>query len=370
MEEEKNEAEIVIESNEEESQENSLNEIETEIEDMKDKKIKNLTAILILVSGLFLGSLIVDSVQLVKGGGFSQRALSKSDVFRVDGKTWVAYSDSIVKVQVINDDSCEACKPDEALVGLRRVMPTMLTEKVSYDSEQGKALLKKFGIKTVPAYIFSKDVENVELFSQAQGVFEKKDDLYALKTAELGLPIGKYVEGPAVSGGDIQLGSQDSKVKFVEFNDFQSSTGKKFHQDIVAKLVADYGDKILYVYKPVPVNPQSAAMGASLASLCANEQGKFSAYADKLFATQDVWGKMKDANSLLKGYALQLGLKTADFNKCLDDKKYQDQITQTTKEAQALGLTAIPSTFINEQLQLTTATYDDVKKALDEKLVK
>src|SRR6185369_14762757 len=71
--------------------------VETE-EEKKDRKIKNLISAVILLAGLFVGSLFVDVVQMVRGGGFSQRALSQADVFAAGGKTWVAYAQPIVKL--------------------------------------------------------------------------------------------------------------------------------------------------------------------------------------------------------------------------------------------------------------------------------
>jgi protein-disulfide isomerase len=71
---------------------------------------------------------------------------------------------------------------------------------------------------------------------------------------------------------------------------------------------------------------------------------------------------------MLKLYAAQVGLKAADFNKCLDDKKYQDQITQLAAEGQSFGINSTPSIFIGSDLQVATAKYDDLKKIIDEQL--
>lgn len=369
MEEEKKETEVTTEA---EQTEEVVEEVQAELtpEEKQEKKIKNLISLVILLAGLFVGSLFVDVAQLFRGGGFSQKVLNNTDVFQTEGKTWVAYSEPMVKVQVVTDDTCEACNPDEALLGLRRVMPTMLTEKIDANSEAGKALLKKFEIKTIPALIFSKELEKTELFGQAQQFFVLKDGAYALKTAEVGLPIGKYVEAPAADENDIRLGSQDAKATVVEFADFASPQGKTLHQQVIDKMLQEYGDKVSYVFKSVPVNPQSSAQGAALAAGCAFDQGKFAVYADKLFDTQNVWVKMKDANGLFKAYALQLGLNAGDFNKCLDAKKYQDQIAKSSQQAQDLSLGAIPSVFVNENLQASGVKYDDLKKALDEQLAK
>jgi len=116
-------------------------EVEETEEEKKDKKIKNLISAIILLAGLFVGSLFVDVAQMVRGGGFSERALKSTDVFSSGGKTWVAYSEPLVKVQVISDDTCEACKPDEVLIGLKQALPTISNEKIDFNSE-GAAISK------------------------------------------------------------------------------------------------------------------------------------------------------------------------------------------------------------------------------------
>lgn len=336
--------------------------------DAKDKKIKNLISLAILLGGLLIGSIFVDVVQLVRGGGFSQRVLSKTDVFALDGKTWVAYEEPIVKVQVLNDEQCEECKVDDALLGLRRIVPTIMTEKVDINSEAGKKLAEKTGVKTLPAFIFSKDVEKTDLFAQGQQYFDKKDDGYVLKSAEVGLPVGKYIEAPTAKEGDIQIGNKDSKVSMILFSDFQCPYCKKYHEEVVSKILKDYGDKINFVFKQFPLSFHSQAGTAALAVACANEQGKFTQYGDKLFATQEAWGKLKDANATFKTYAAQTGLSTQQFNKCLDDKKYQDQIDRNTEEAKNFGVSGTPSTFINDQFQNGQVTYDSLKEKIEELL--
>lgn len=340
-------------------------------EQEKDKKIKNLISAVIVLAGLFGGSLFVDAVQLIRGGGFSQRALDKTDVFSSNGKTWVAYSEPIVTVQVINDDICgDPCKPDEVLVGLKQAIPTMLTQKIDANSEQGKKILAQFSLKTLPAFVFSKEIEKTELFTNAQPFMNKQGDSYAIKSAEAGFPVGKYIATPTIGDNDIKIGSDDAKVKIVEFSDLANATDAQSYKTIISQIIKDYGDSVQIVFKNYFPPSSQVSLSAALASQCANEQGKFLPYAEKLYNSQTAWSKLKDATAMLKSYATQTGLKAADFNKCLDDKKYQDQVTQVTSEGQSFGLNATPSIFIGSDLQETAAKYDDIKKAIDEQLAK
>ncbi len=337
-------------------------------EESKDKKIKNLISAVILISGLFVGSLFVDVLQMLRGGGFSQKALSSADVFASAGKTWVAYSEPIVKIRVITDDSCEKCKPDEVLIGLKQVMPTLLNEKIDINSAEGKDIAQKNGVKTLPAFVFSKDIEKIEFFSKAEPFLEKKDDWYLLKSAEAGFPVGKYVEAPKINDNDIKIGSDDAEIKVVEFTDFQCPYCKKMHEDVIAPMLRDYKDKIQFVFKNFPLESHTLALSAAIASECANEQGKFESYADKLFASQDSWSKLKDATATFKGYARTLGLNAADFNKCLDEKKYEEKAKSLLEEGKDFGIQGTPTLFIGGDFLNGLVKYDDVKKILDEKL--
>lgn len=344
-------------------------DIELSPEEAAKKKIKNLISLSILLGGLFAGSLFVDVVQLVRGNGFSQRMLDKADVFNSNGKTWVAFEDPIVKVQVLTDDTCEACKPDEAIVGLRREIPTMLTEKVEINSDKGKEMQKNLGIKAIPAFVFSKDIESTTLFEQAQTVFDKKNDSYVLNSVAVGLPIGKYTESPTISENDAMVGNKDAKVKIVEFSDFQCPYCKQMHETVIKSMLKEYGDKISFVFKHMPLSFHPQAENAALAGACSNEQGKFIQYADKLFATQAVWGKTTGTQSF-KNYAVQLGLNSKQFNECLDSGKYKDQIKADTEQAKSFGISGTPATFINDQVQNGLVKYDAFKTVIDQELAK
>lgn len=342
--------------------------IENPMED-KDKKIKNLISIVILLAGLFIGSVFVDVVQMMKGGGYSQRALNKTDVFESNGKTWVAYADPLVKIQVLTDEKCENCRPDDILVSLRRVMPTISVSKIDGNSDEGKKIIGDFGVKSLPAFIFSENIEKASFFGQLQPLFEKKNNLYVMKNEEAGIKAGKFLELPQIRDNDIKIGPDDAKVRIVEFSDFQCPFCKKLHEEVISKILKDYGDKIQFVYKQLPLAIHPQAENAALASECANEQGKFSGYMDKLFASQTEWGKTTGIQ-IFKNYAAQLGLNQTQFNSCLDSKKYQSKVDENKKEAENFGITGTPSFFINDTFENGAVPYEDVKKIIDEELQK
>jgi protein-disulfide isomerase len=331
------------------------------------QKIKNLISLAILLGGLFLGSLFVDLSQLISGGGISKRVIENSDVFSLDDKTWVAYSDPIVSVDVVTDDTCEDCGADEILLQLKQIVPTMLAQKIDSKTEEGKKMIEDFEIKAIPAFVFSGEIEDTGFFLQAGPVLIENDDKYVLNTIAAGIPAGKYVETPKVGEGDIKVGSDDAKVTLVEYSDFQCPYCKAFHGTI-KQVVEEYGDEIQFVFKQLPLESiHPNAMAAALASECANEQGKFMEYADKLFSTQKEWGSV-DGTQKFKSYASQLGLNASEFNTCLDDEKYADKVATDMAEADKFGVTGTPALFINDQFKGGVSRLEDITDVIDEQL--
>lgn len=340
----------------------------TEAKDINNRKIKNLISAVIVLAGLFVGSLFVDMVQLVKGNGFSEKNLQKGEIFEAGGKTWVAYDEPIVNMKVISDETCEKCDPAEALVWLRRMIPTISAQKVDYASTEGNALKEQFAIKTLPAFIFSDSISQTNFYGQAQILFDKKGNQFALKTQELGLAPGKYLDLPEVKEGDAILGKKDSKVKVYVFSDFQCPYCKLFWKTL-RDTMQKYGEQVLFDYKHFPLSFHSQAENAAMASGCALEQDKFWEYGDKLYAGQSEWGNSTGTQKF-KDYARDIKMNIAQFNKCLDDKKYQDKIEADKNEANNFGISGTPAIFINSQFKNGVISAEDLKAAIEEELKK
>jgi protein-disulfide isomerase len=336
-------------------------------EQEREKRLQNLTSAVILLAGLFVGSIFVDLGQLVSREGFSPRAVRESTILEAAGKTWVAYADPKVTVRVVTEAECAACAPDEALVWLRRILPTMEASPVEAGSTEGKSLIEKFDVTTLPAFIFSKEVESTDFYSVAAEIFEEKEGRYLLDTGRLGLAPGKYLTLPEIRDDSIVIGSRDAKVKVVEYSDFQCPYCKSFHAS-VRQMLDEYGNDIAYVYKHLPLSFHPQAENAALASECANEQGKFAPYMNTLFDKQAEWGNTQGTQSF-KNYARQLGLK-ADFNNCLDTKKYADKVAVDVAEAAKFGVDGTPGVFVGDEFFAGAVQYEQLKSVIDGQMTK
>lgn len=334
-----------------------------------DKQIvKNLSALAIILAGLFIGSLFVDFAQLMTGKGFSSRAVKQYDVLPTGGKTWVAYHDPKVIVQVITKQDCIECDPSEALTWLRRVMPTLEASPIESGSDLGKLLIERFNVRALPAFIFSTSVVDTDFYAQASSLFDEKDHRYFFDMGKIGLPVGKYLTLPDIGDTDITIGPKDAKVKIIEFSDFQCPYCKTFHADM-SRVLKEYDGKVLFVYKHLPLSFHLQAENAALAVLCAYEQGKFQAYADNLFARQDEWSKTVGTQKF-KDYSWRFGLNGRVFAQCLDTKKYQDKVDADIAEAASFAINGTPGTFVNGTFLPGAVGYDVLKQAIDTELAK
>lgn len=124
-----------------------------------------------------------------------------------------------------------------------------------------------------------------------------------------------------------------------------------------------YGDKIHFVYREYPLPNHQNARGAAEAGQCANEQGKFWPYHDRLFANQQ-----RLSASDLKQHAANLGLDMAKFNACVDSRKYKAAVDADIAEGNDIGVDGTPAIFINGRMISGAQPFEAFKKVIDEEL--
>jgi len=103
-----------------------------------------------------------------------------------------------VDVQVIKPQDCLSCDTDKIIQLLRTPFPGLSPAYISYPSPQANKLIKKLGIKILPAYILGKEVENQESFGGMADKLDKKDGYYILKPQLSGIVY--YLDRAPVEG--------------------------------------------------------------------------------------------------------------------------------------------------------------------------
>jgi len=160
------------------------------------------------------------------------------------------------------------------------------------------------------------------------------------------------------------MGPADALVTMVEFTDFQCPFCARANAT-VKQIQEDYGKQLRLVVKqhPLPFHPR--ARPAALASLAAQQQGKFFEYHDKLFANQQA---LDDAS--LETFAKELGLDVKRWKKDMADPKLGAIVDRDAALAQSLGARGTPGFFVNGRFFSGAQPIEVFRAAIDEELAK
>ena len=160
-------------------------------------------------------------------------------------------------------------------------------------------------------------------------------------------------------------GLANAPVTIVEFSDFHCPFCRRVLPTLT-QLEARYGEKIKLVFRDFPIeNLHPGATKAHEAARCANEQGKFWAYHDKLFASPP-----KSSPEIFKGLAKEAGLDIARFETCFDSGKYQAAVKKDIEEGQRAGVSGTPAFFINGRLVSGAQPLDAFTRVIDDELAR
>lgn len=157
-------------------------------------------------------------------------------------------------------------------------------------------------------------------------------------------------------------GPANAAIEMIEFSDFQCPYCQRANPT-VARVLNTYGDKIRFTYRHYPLPSHPNARPAAEAAQCANEQGRFWEYHDRLFAHPNQLGAVD-----LKQHAAAVGLDTAKFNSCVDTRKYQSDVDTDVQAATEAGVDGTPAFFINGRMISGAQPYDVFKRVIDEEL--
>ena len=107
------------------------------------------------------------------------------------------------------------------------------------------------------------------------------------------------------------------------------------------------------------------AKPAAEAAQCANEQGKFWEYHDKVFANQSA---ISDDD--LKKYATEVGLNDEAFTACFSSGKFRADVEKDAAEGSKVGVTGTPAFFVNGRFLSGAQPFEAFKTMIDDELSK
>lgn len=171
-----------------------------------------------------------------------------------------------------------------------------------------------------------------------QAVFSN-DQTKSATLANIDLPQGMF---QVVSEDDPFLGTRGAVVTIVEFGDF-SCTYCRDESYILRSLAQKYQGDVFYQFRDFPVaDLHPLAQKQAQAAACAQAQGKFWEYHDKLFANQNDMSEDR-----LLSLALEVGLNQSAFASCLENGTYAQEVLEDYQAGVTSGVRGTPTFFIN-----------------------
>ena len=152
----------------------------------------------------------------------------------------------------------------------------------------------KMIIGAQPTAIFQ-EIINRELSGSPTSLDAYSANIQAL--ANTSPPRFAIVESPPDVSDAYFEGEDGAKVTIAEFSDFQCPFCKRWSEETLPALRKAYLEKgedvnIAFLHYPITqIHPNAG--NASVAAICAGEQGKFWQMHDLLFATQAAWDKLQ-----------------------------------------------------------------------------
>ncbi len=185
---------------------------------------------------------------------------------------------------------------------------------------------------------------------------------------------------PPITSADYTRGPDAAAVTLLYYCDFQSAQCEIFNR-VLDQLVKDHSNDLKVVLRPFPIpasivatlvppsvvpslDKSDLSVGAALA---AGNQGKFWEMRDVLHAQYNAWANLTPQafQQWVSGQAAGLGLDRAKFEQDLTSPATQSEEKSLYDTAVGLGISSIPTVFINGGLQQRAAlSYDGLESTI------
>lgn len=164
--------------------------------------------------------------------------------------------------------------------------------------------------------------------------------------------------------------SGDGKVSVVEYLDLECPSCRAAYPG-VEKLKGEYGDRVTFTVKHFPIPSHRNAELAAVAVEAAGVQGKRDEMFKVMYESQQEWGGQQTSQrAAFVGFAQQLGLDVAAFEKALGDSALRERVLAERSEGSKLGVQGTPTFFMNGTKFSGAPSYDNLKAAIDRELAK
>lgn len=197
--------------------------------------------------------------------------------------------------------------------------------------------------------------------STMQQQLDKMQDVQTQIAIKVGL--GELVRPDVIelSKDGVWVGSQSADIVIMEFTDLHCPYCKKFHNEVWPLVKEKYVDtnQVAILAREFPLaSLHPKAPYAAVMLRCANQQGEYEAVKNDLFSLGNTLSK-DSITQITSDYDLD----ETQFNACLKDTDVHNKVTESLKDAAALGLSSTPTFIIGRKVDNTITDYQIIKGA-------
>jgi len=161
---------------------------------------------------------------------------------------------------------------------------------------------------------------------------------------------------PALSGQEARVpvsevgvnrGLVEAPVKVVEMSDYGCGYCRKFHEETFPTLMKEFVDagKVEWKFVPFITGMFDNSLAATEAAECtlAQDEAAFERINDRLWEQQAAWKGSDAPESVVRGWADELGIDMMAFDRCVERDERLPRIASATTLAQQLGVRGTPT---------------------------
>ena len=180
-----------------------------------------------------------------------------------------------------------------------------------------------------------------------------------------------YSDNINTNNNVVVLGLDIAPIKIKIFSSLTCPHCANFHINIVSEIKEKYVEtgKVQLIFIDFPLD--QVAFNASKLLHCLDKK-KQMIFLDTIYETQNKWtngSNVNDINKNLKKIVKDLGINSAQFDKCLVDEAISDKILNDRIDAtQKYSINSTPTIIINEKKLEGSVNFKNIKKKI-EKLI-
>ena len=180
-----------------------------------------------------------------------------------------------------------------------------------------------------------------------------------------------YAVDPAAKNHLVVVGPDDAAVKIKVFSSLTCPHCANFHTKVIPKIKKNYVEsgKVQLIFIDFPLD--QAAFNASKLLYCV-DQKKQIVFLDNIYENQSEWTagtNINEINNNLKKIVENMGITSAEFDKCLNDEDISDKILNGRIDGhQKYSINSTPTIIINEKKLEGSVNFKNIEEKI-EKLI-